>query len=96
MLPLSALQLAACKCLNTHLAYRPPSRRGLTPAQAFAAPERVAELVGRVREALGGALPAAAAKMRLYLPSPATRAILLKPIKSNVAEAHGQVGGWGC
>ncbi|PSC70334.1 conserved oligomeric Golgi complex subunit 3 [Micractinium conductrix] len=59
--------------------------------QAFAAPERVAELVGRVREALGGALPAAAAKMRLYLPSPATRAILLKPIKSNVAEAHGQI-----
>lgn len=60
--------------------------------QAFAAPERVAELVGRVREALAGALPAAAAKMRAYLPSPATRAILFKPIKSNVAEAHGQVG----
>lgn len=60
--------------------------------QAFAGPERVAELVGRVREALGGALPAAAARMRAYLPSPATRAVLFKPIKSNVAEAHGQVG----
>lgn len=98
--------------------------------QAFAAPERVAELVGRVREALQGALPAAVAKvrlgdgrsagcigplashrvgaarrphhlparsvpaplqMRLYLPSPSTHAILFKPIKSNVAEAHGQV-----
>lgn len=61
------------------------------PLQAFAAPERVAELVARVREALHGALPAAAAKMRLYLPTTATHAILFKPIKSNVAEAHGQV-----
>lgn len=60
-------------------------------AQAFAAPDRVAELVGRVREALGAALPEAVASMRLYLPNPATHAILFKPIKSNVAEAHGQV-----
>ena len=51
------------------------------------------ELVGRVREALGGALPGAVAAMRAYLPNPSTHAILFKPIKSNVAEAHGQVGG---
>ena len=47
--------------------------------------------MGRVREALAGPLPAAGAAMRAYLPSPPTRAALLKPIKSNVAEAHGQV-----
>lgn len=29
--------------------------------------------------------------MRLYLPHPATRGILFKPIKSNIAEAHGQI-----
>lgn len=47
--------------------------------------------MGRVREALQGALPEAVARMRLYLPNSATHAILLKPVKSNVAEAHGQV-----
>ncbi len=47
-------------------------------------------MAARVREALGGALPAAAARMRLYLANPATHAILFKPIKSNIAEAHGQ------
>lgn len=44
-----------------------------------------------MREALGGPLPAAVAKMKLYLTNPSTHAILFKPIKSNVAEAHGQV-----
>ena len=58
--------------------------------QAFAAPERLAEMAARVREALAGALPAAAGRMRLYLANPATHAILFKPIKSNIAEAHGQ------
>lgn len=51
-------------------------------------------MVAAVRQALGGSLPACVASMRLYLPHPATRAILFKPIKSNIAEAHGQVG-WG-
>ena len=69
----------------------PASPHPPTPLQAFAAPERVAELVGRVRQALATSLPAAVAKMRLYLTSPATHAILFKPIKSNVAEAHGQL-----
>lgn len=74
---------------------RLPARSPCT-AQAFAAPDRVAELVGRVREALQGALPEAVARMRLYLPNSATHAILLKPVKSNVAEAHGQVRGRLC
>jgi hypothetical protein len=36
-------------------------------------------------------LPPTVAKTRLYLPNPATRAILFRPIKSNIAEAHGQI-----
>lgn len=40
-------------------------------------------------------------KMRLYLSNPATHTILLKPVKSNIAEAHGQIAsllqvGQGC
>ena len=45
----------------------------------------------KVREALLKDLPGVAAKMRLYLNNPATHAILFKPIKSNIAEAHGQI-----
>ena len=60
-------------------------------AQAFAAPERVAEMVARVRSALKGALPAAVARLKLYLNNPATHVILLRPIKSNIAEAHAQI-----
>jgi len=36
-------------------------------------------------------LPAVVAKTQLYLPSASTRAILFRPIKSNIAEAHGQI-----
>ena len=45
----------------------------------------------KVREALNRDLPAVASTMRLYLNNPATHAILFKPIKSNIAEAHGQI-----
>ena len=47
-------------------------------------------MAARVRKALAGPLPAAVGRMRLYLANPATHAILFKPIKSNIAEAHGQ------
>ena len=46
-----------------------------------------------MNEALGGPLVAAVDKMRAYLGNPSTHAILFKPVKSNIAEAHGQVGG---
>ncbi|EFJ48495.1 component of oligomeric golgi complex 3 [Volvox carteri f. nagariensis] len=59
--------------------------------QAFASPAKLVEMVGRVNAALSGPLPAAVSKMRLYLPNPATHGILLKPVKSNIAEAHGQI-----
>ncbi|PNW85826.1 hypothetical protein CHLRE_03g203750v5 [Chlamydomonas reinhardtii] len=61
--------------------------------QAFASTAKLGEMVGRVNAAMaaGGPLAAAVSKMRLYLPNPATHAILLKPVKSNIAEAHGQI-----
>ena len=51
----------------------------------------MAELVARVRGALSDSLPSAVGKMQLYLTNASTHAILFKPIKSNVAEAHGQI-----
>jgi hypothetical protein len=59
--------------------------------QAFAAPAKLAELVTGVNTAMRERLPPTVAKTRLYLPNPATRAILFRPIKSNIAEAHGQI-----
>jgi hypothetical protein len=59
--------------------------------QAFAAPKRVEEMAAKVADALQHALPEVVIKMRLYLNNPATHAILFKPIKSNIAEAHGQI-----
>ena len=44
-----------------------------------------------MQRALREELPGVAAKMRLYLANPATHGILFKPIKSNIAEAHGQI-----
>ncbi len=59
--------------------------------QAFAAPERVVEMVGKVRDAMSSALPEAIRRMQLYLQNPATHKVLYRPIKSNIVEAHGQI-----
>lgn len=48
-------------------------------------------MVTSVNQALKTTLPDAVAKMRLYLPKQSTHAILFKPIKSNIVEAHSQV-----
>ncbi len=48
-------------------------------------------MASQVNDALAGPLPVAINKMRAYLPNPTTHAILFKPVKSNIAEAHGQV-----
>ncbi len=48
-------------------------------------------MVAKVNEAVEGPLPAAVRRMQLYLSNPSTHAILFKPVKSNIAEAHGQV-----
>ena len=59
--------------------------------QAFAVPERIAEVTTAVRNALNGPLPDAAAALRAYLPAEQTRGALFKPIKSNILEAFGQL-----
>ncbi|CAM8997778.1 unnamed protein product [Rhodiola kirilowii] len=59
--------------------------------QAFATPDKVAELVQKVRTAIEQELPIVMSKMKLYLQNPSTRTILFKPIKTNIIEAHAQV-----
>ncbi|KAA8522688.1 hypothetical protein F0562_009150 [Nyssa sinensis] len=59
--------------------------------QAFATPDKVAELVQKVSAAIQQELPGILAKMKLYLQNPSTRTILFKPIKTNIVEAHSQV-----
>ncbi|OVA05252.1 Conserved oligomeric Golgi complex [Macleaya cordata] len=59
--------------------------------QAFATPDKVAELVQKVGAAIQQELPVVLAKMKLYLQNPSTRTILFKPIKTNILEAHSQV-----
>ncbi len=74
----------------------PPAGAGGAPAprlreQAFAGPERVAELVAATNASMGATLAAAAAHARAYLPASSTRAVLFRPIKANIAEAHAQM-----
>jgi len=64
------------------------ARRPCPAAQAFASPAKLAELVGRVNGAMRQLLPAVVAKTQLYLPNPNTRAILFRPVKSNIAEVR--------
>ncbi|KAL3535471.1 hypothetical protein ACH5RR_003932 [Cinchona calisaya] len=58
---------------------------------AFATPEKVAELIEKVNAAVQNELPKVMLKMKLYLQNPSTRAILFRPIKTNIVEAHVQV-----
>ncbi|PKA50592.1 hypothetical protein AXF42_Ash013807 [Apostasia shenzhenica] len=60
-------------------------------SQAFASPEKMTELIQKVSNALQQELPKVMAKMKLYLQNPSTRMILLKPIKTNIIEAHVQL-----
>ncbi|XP_052181598.1 conserved oligomeric Golgi complex subunit 3 [Diospyros lotus] len=59
--------------------------------QAFATPDKVSELVQKVGVAIHQELPTVMEKLKLYLQNPSTRAILFKPIKTNIVEAHIQV-----
>ena len=58
---------------------------------AFATPEKLAAIAAAVSKALELSYPLAISKMKLYLEKAKTQAVLLKPIKSNILEAHGQV-----
>ncbi|KAL1566824.1 Golgi transport complex subunit 3 [Salvia divinorum] len=59
--------------------------------QAFATPEKIAEVVQKVESAIQQELPGVMGKMKLYLQNPTTRSILFKPIRTNIVEAHTQV-----
>lgn len=59
--------------------------------QAFATPDKVAEIIQKVSAAMQNELPRVMGKMKLYLQNPSTRTILFKPIKTNIIEAHEQV-----
>ncbi|KAJ6823791.1 conserved oligomeric Golgi complex subunit 3-like [Iris pallida] len=59
--------------------------------QAFATPEKVAELIQKVGVVIQQDLPTVMKKMKLYLQNPSTRMILFKPIKTNIVEAHSQL-----
>ncbi|XP_043696778.1 conserved oligomeric Golgi complex subunit 3 isoform X6 [Telopea speciosissima] len=59
--------------------------------QAFATPDKVAELVQKVDASIQQELPRVMGKMKLYLQNPSTRTILYKPIKTNIVEAHLQL-----
>ena len=58
---------------------------------AFASEDKLTAIASQVRAALAEILPKEIFTMKLYLNSPATRDALLKPIKSNVAEAFAQI-----
>ncbi|KAJ0965336.1 hypothetical protein J5N97_026474 [Dioscorea zingiberensis] len=60
-------------------------------SQAFATPDKVAELIQKVGSAILQDLPNVMNKMKLYLQNPSTRMILFKPIKTNIVEAHVQL-----
>ncbi|KAJ0981003.1 hypothetical protein J5N97_009258 [Dioscorea zingiberensis] len=60
-------------------------------SQAFATPDKVAELIQKVGNAILQDLPTVMNKMKLYLQNPSTRMILFKPIKTNIVEAHVQL-----
>ncbi|XP_039127489.1 conserved oligomeric Golgi complex subunit 3 isoform X2 [Dioscorea cayenensis subsp. rotundata] len=60
-------------------------------SQAFATPDKVAELIQKVGGAIQQDLPNVMNKMKLYLQNPSTRMILFKPIKTNIVEAHVQL-----
>jgi conserved oligomeric Golgi complex subunit 3 len=59
--------------------------------QAFAVPEKLGALVAAVNQALDTTYPAAVNKLRLYLGKPKMQAALLKPIRSNISEAHAHI-----
>lgn len=84
-------KVTAIRVATSNIAKGGPGEVRVLKQQAFATPEKLAELVVKVDEALKEQLPAVMAKMKLYLPTSPTRAILFKPIKTNIIEAHGQI-----
>nr|PNR40884.1 hypothetical protein PHYPA_018287 [Physcomitrium patens] len=59
--------------------------------QAFATPDKLAEMIAAVEKVVKLHVPDIVSKMGLYLQNSSTRSILFRLIKSNILEAHGQV-----
>jgi conserved oligomeric Golgi complex subunit 3 len=60
---------------------------------AFGSPQKLAAVVAAVNGAMEQTYPMVIQKLCLYLAKPRTRAALLKPIRSNIEEAHSQIRG---
>jgi hypothetical protein len=74
-----APQPPPCRACERPLGPKNPRRPQPPPnPQAFAAPEKLVDVVTKVNDAMAGPVPAAAAKACLYLTNPATRAILFR------------------
>lgn len=88
-----AVTRAVVEPLLGFLAKATAARAGARPLRehAFAAPARVVELVARTNAALASALPDATARAHAYLPAGSTAAVLLRPVRANIAEAHAQM-----
>ena len=61
------------------------------PDHAFAAVERLSEIVQHVNAALASTLPDIVGKMRSHLRQEGTFATLYRPIRANVLDAHAQM-----
>lgn len=67
-----------------------PSRKALSKL-AFASPSKITSLVESVNDSLKTRFPQAAEKVQLYITKSKTRASLMKPVVSNITEAHDQI-----
>jgi hypothetical protein len=67
-----------------------PNRKALSKL-AFASPSKITALVEAVNEALKHRFPQAMQQVHLYITKPKTRASLMKPVISNITEAHDQI-----
>lgn len=67
-----------------------PSRKALSKL-AFASPTKITSLVELVNDSLKNRFPQVVQKVQLYITKPKTRASLMKPVVSNITEAHDQI-----
>lgn len=68
-----------------------PQRKAQISKLAFASTAKITNVVAVVNEALNTKYPLVAQKVNLYITKPKTRTSLMKPVISNILEAHEQV-----
>lgn len=92
--------LAKCNAMPSKAAYSPaPGEVPVTPPSAtafdqlktnkgsFAHPGRLASMWTSVESSVSGDLPVIVERMKIYITKPASRAVLLRPVRANIAEA---------